>query len=109
MHWLLLLLAIAAETVGTTALKASDGFSRLGPSTLAIGCFAVALFLLSLVVRVVPVGVTYAIWSGVGIVLISAIGWTAFGQRLDAAGLLGIALIAAGILVMQLFSSTAGS
>lgn len=108
MHWFFLFCAIVAETVGTTALKASDGFSRLGPSALAVGCFVTALFLMSLVIRVVPVGVTYAIWSGIGIVLISAIGWAAFGQRLDAPAVLGIALIVAGILVMQLFSTTTG-
>lgn len=108
MHWFLLLCAIVAETVGTTALKASDGFTRLGPSALSLACFGTALYLMSLVIRVVPVGVTYAIWSGVGIVLIAAIGWAAFDQKLDAPAVTGIALIIAGIAVMQLFSGTTG-
>lgn len=108
MHWFWLILAIAFETVGTTALKASEGFTRLWPSVMAVSCFLTALFLLSLVLRTIPVGVTYAIWSGVGIVLIAAIGWIAFGQRLDAAAVIGMGLIVAGIVVMQVFSSTAG-
>ena len=108
MHWLYLILAIAFETVGTTALKASDGFSRLWPSLLTLGCFFAALFLLSLVLKSVPVGVTYAIWSGLGIVLIATIGWIVFGQRLDLPAILGLVLIIAGIVIMQVFSNTAG-
>lgn len=108
MHWLWLTLAIAAETIGTTALKASDGFTRLWPSIMAATCFLLALVLLSQVLRVIPVGVAYAIWSGLGIVLISLIAWIAFGQKLDLAAVVGMALIVAGILVMQIFSNTAG-
>ena len=108
MHWLWLICAIAAETVGTTALKASNGFTRLWPSIVTLICFFTALFLLSQVLRVLPVGVAYAIWSGLGIVLIAAIGWIAFGQRLDAPAVIGMGLIVAGIVVMQLFSNTTG-
>ena len=108
MHWLWLICAIAAETVGTTALKASNGFTRLWPSIITLICFFTALFLLSQVLRVLPVGVAYAIWSGLGIVLIAAIGWIAFGQRLDAPAVIGMGLIVAGIVVMQLFSNTTG-
>nr|WP_208454514.1 SMR family transporter [Jannaschia marina] len=108
MHWLYLILAIAFETVGTTALKTSEGFTRLWPSLLCLACFFSALFLLSLVLKVVPVGVTYAIWSGLGIVLIASIGWVAFDQRLDLPAIVGMALIIAGIVVMQVFSNTAG-
>ncbi|WP_186201837.1 DMT family transporter [Jannaschia seosinensis] len=108
MPWLWLVLAIAFETVGTTALKASAGFTRLWPSVLTLACFAVALFLLSLVLRTIPVGVAYAIWSGLGIVLIATIGWVAFGQRLDAAAIVGMILIVGGIVIMQLFSNTTG-
>lgn len=108
MHWLWLTLAIAAETIGTTALKASDGFTRLWPSLVATTCFLIALVLLSQVLRVIPVGVTYAIWSGLGIVLISLIARFAFGQTLDLAAVAGISLIVAGILVIQMFSNTTG-
>lgn len=109
MPWVLLLLAIVAETVGTSALKASEGFTRLWPSVIAGTGFVTALFLLSLVLRTIPVGVAYAIWSGVGIVLIAGIGWVAFGQRLDAPAIVGMALIVAGIVVMQVFSGSTGS
>ena len=108
MNWVLLILAIAFETVGTSALKASDGFTRIGPSLVTLVCFVVSLILLSLVLRTIPVGIAYAIWSGLGIVLIAAIGWIAFGQRLDAPAILGLVLIIAGIVVMQLFSDTTG-
>lgn len=108
MHWIYLILAIALETVGTTALKTSEGFTRLWPSLLTLACFFSALFLLSLVLKTLPVGVTYAIWSGLGIVLISAIGWVAFGQKLDTAAIVGMTLIVTGIIVMQVFSNTTG-
>ena len=108
MPWLWLILAIAFETIGTTALKASEGFTRLWPSVITLGCFALALFLLSLVLRTIPVGVAYAIWSGLGIVFIATIAWLAFGQRLDAAAIIGMTLIIAGIVVMQVFSNTTG-
>lgn len=108
MHWFYLVLAIAFETIGTTALKTSEGFTRLWPSVITLGCFFAALFLLSLVLRTLPVGVTYAIWSGLGIVLIATIGWVAFGQRLDLPAIVGMTLIIAGIVVMQVFSNTTG-
>ncbi len=108
MHWLWLTLAIAAETLGTTALKASDGFTRVWPSVFAAACFLTALVLLSQVLRVLPVGVTYAIWSGLGIVLISTLAWSIYGQKLDLAAIIGMALIVAGIVVMQVFSSSTG-
>lgn len=108
MHWFFLVLAIAAETVGTSALKASDGFTRLGPSILTAMAYAVSFYLLAQVLKVVPVGIAYAIWSGLGIVMIALIGWMIFDQKLDAPALLGLGLIIAGILVMQLFSNTTG-
>ncbi len=108
MHWFFLVLAIAAETVGTSALKASDGFTRLSPSILTAVAYAVSFYLLAQVLKVVPVGIAYAIWSGLGIVMIALIGWMVFGQKLDAPALLGLGLIIAGILVMQLFSNTTG-
>ena len=105
--YLFLFLAIAAETVGTMGLQASQQFTRLGPSLLAIGSYAVAFFFLGLTLKYMPVGIVYAIWSGVGIVLIAALGYVVFAQKLDLPALLGIGLIVAGILVINLFSETA--
>lgn len=99
-----LAIAIAAEVVATSALKASEGFTRAGPSLVVALGYGVAFYFLSLVLRTVPVGVAYAIWSGVGIVLIAVIGWAVLKQPLDAPALLGIGLIVAGVAVIQLFS-----
>ncbi|HVL55141.1 MAG TPA: multidrug efflux SMR transporter [Burkholderiaceae bacterium] len=104
MNWLLLALAIVAEVTATTALKAADGFTRLAPSMIAITGYAIAFWLLSLTLRTVPIGIAYAIWSGAGIALIALIGWYAYGQRLDPAALLGMALIVAGIVVLSAVS-----
>lgn len=100
--WLLLAGAIVAEVVGTTALKASEGFTRLGPSAIVVLGYVLAFYLLSLTLRSIPVGVAYAIWSGLGTVLIALAGWWLFGQRLDSPALIGMALIVAGVLVMNL-------
>lgn len=108
MPWIYLVLAIATETVGTTALKASEGFTRLWPSLLVVVAYALSFWFLAQVLKTIPVGIAYAIWSGLGIVLIAGIGWVWFGQRLDLPAIIGISLIIAGILVMQIFSSTAG-
>ena len=106
MSYLYLGLAIVAEVIGTSALKASDGFTRLGPSVLTAVAYAVAFYCLSLTLRTIPVGVAYAIWSAVGIVLISAVAWVWFGQSLDAPAVVGMALIVAGVLVINLGSKT---
>lgn len=103
--WLFLTLAIAAEVTATSALKASEGFSRLQPSLIVVLGYGIAFYLLSLTLRSIPVGMAYAIWSGLGTALIALAGWWLYGQRLDAAALIGIALIVAGVLVMNLFSS----
>ena len=106
MPWLTLILAVIAETIGTTALQASRQFTRLVPSLIVVAGYGTAFWLLSLTLRTMPVGVVYAIWSGLGIVLIAAIGWAAFGQRRATAGMLGIGLILAGVLVLHLWSDT---
>ncbi len=106
-HYLYLLLAIVAETIGTTALQASQQFSRLGPSVIVVISYGIAFYLLALALRFMPVGVAYAIWSGLGIVLIALIGWVLFGQKLDLAAVTGLALIIAGIVIIQLFSNSA--
>lgn len=105
--YLYLVLAIAAETVGTMGLQASQQFTRIGPSVLAVISYAVAFYFLGLTLKFMPVGVVYAFWSGIGIVLIATMGYLVFGQRLDLPALFGIALIVAGILVINLFSETA--
>lgn len=102
-----LLLAIAAETVGTMGLQASQQFTRIGPSVLAIVSYAIAFFFLGIALKYMPVGILYAIWSGVGIVLITIMGYLVFGQKLDLAAILGIGLIVAGLVVINLFSKTA--
>ena len=105
-HWLFLGIAIVAEVTATSALKASAGFSRLWPPAVVVLGYGVAFYFLSLTLRTVPVGVAYAIWSGLGVVLVALLSWWLFGQKLDLAALLGMGLIVAGVLVMNLFSSS---
>ncbi|MBF9031352.1 QacE family quaternary ammonium compound efflux SMR transporter [Rhodobacterales bacterium HKCCE3408] len=105
MPWIYLAIAIAGEIVGTSALKATEGFTRIGPSLLALAGYAVAFYFLAQVLRTIPVGVAYAIWSGVGTAAIAVIGIALFGQRIDAAGLVGIGLIVAGVVVLNVFSA----
>ncbi|MCG3202059.1 MAG: Multidrug transporter EmrE [Gammaproteobacteria bacterium] len=104
--WLILSAAIVAEVTGTSFLKASEGFTRLGPSVIVVAGYAAAFYLLSLTLEVIPIGVAYAVWSGVGIALIAVIGWLFFGQRLDAPAILGMAMIVAGVVVLNVFSSS---
>ena len=106
--YLYLAIAIVAEVIATTALKAADGFSKPLPLTLVVIGYGIAFWMLSLVMKSIPVGVTYAIWSGLGIVLIAAVGWLFYGQRLDAPALIGMALIVVGVLLMNLSSTSAG-
>jgi small multidrug resistance pump len=103
--YLLLGIAIAAEVLATTALARSDGFTRLAPSLGAVAGYGVAFWLLSFPLRVMPTGVVYAVWSGLGIVLITAVAWVWYGQKLDLAALVGLGLIVLGVLVVQLFSA----
>lgn len=104
--YLFLAIAIVAEVIATTALKAADGFSRLLPSVIVVLGYAVAFYCLSLTLRALPTGVVYAIWSGVGIVLVSLLGWVVYRQTLDLPALLGMGLIMAGVLVINLFSGS---
>jgi len=106
-HWLYLMIAIAAEVVGTSSLKASEGFTKPMPSIVVLAGYGTAFFFLSLALKVMPVGVAYAVWSGAGVALIGLIGWLFFGQKLDAAAVLGMALIVAGVVVLNLFSKVA--
>lgn len=108
MTYFYLAIAIIAEVIATSALKASDGFSRLVPSFITVIGYGIAFWCLSLTLKVIPTGIVYAIWSGVGIVLISAVGWFWFKQSLDTPALIGLGLIIAGVLVINLFSKSVG-
>ena len=103
--WLLLVLAILAEVIGTSCLKLAAGFTRPLPSLVVIVSYLLAFYLLSLTLRTIPVGIAYAVWSGVGIVLIALIGWLVFGQALDLRAIVGMGLIIAGVAVLNLFST----
>ncbi len=103
--WAYLGLAIAAEVVATSALKASEGFSRFWPSALVVLCYGLSFYLLSLTLKSIPLGVVYAVWSGLGIVLIALVAYLMYGQRLDLPALLGIALILSGVVIIHRFSS----
>ncbi|MBC6980195.1 SMR family transporter [Caulobacter sp. 17J80-11] len=106
MSYLFLALAIVCEVAATSALKASEGFTRLGPSVVVVIGYSAAFWLLSLTLKTVPVGVAYAIWSGAGIVLIAIIGAVRFRQTLDLPAVAGMVLIMAGVLVINLFSKS---
>ena len=106
LSWAYLLVAILAEVIATSALKASDGFSRLWPSVITVVGYSVAFYCLSLTLKHIPVGVAYAVWSGLGVVLITAVSWVLFGQKLDAPALIGMGLIVAGVIVMNVFSKS---
>ena len=107
-NYLYLGLAIVAEVAATSCLKQSEGFTRLWPSVVTVLGYALAFYFLSLTLRTVPTGVAYAIWSGAGIVLVSGIAWVFLNQKLDTAALIGMGLILSGVLVINLFSKTAG-
>lgn len=102
--WIFLGAAIVGEVVATSALKASDGFSKLGPSIVVAVGYVVAFYFLSLALRSIPVGVAYAIWAGLGVVLVAAVSLVLYGQKLDLAAIIGIALIILGVAVMNVFS-----
>jgi small multidrug resistance pump len=106
-QWIYLAIAIAAEVVGTSFLRASEGFTKLVPSLVVVAGYGLAFFFLSLTLEKIPVGIAYAVWSGAGVTLIAAIGWLFLGQKLDAAAIVGMGLIVAGVVVLNLFSKTA--
>ena len=107
MHWLYLMIAIVAEVVGTSFLRASAGFTKPLPSIMVVVGYGLAFFFLSLTLDRIPVGIAYAVWSGAGVTLIATIGWLFFGQKLDPAAMLGMGLIVAGVVVLNLFSKSA--
>lgn len=105
-NWLFLLAAIIAEVIGTSALKASEEFSKPIPSVLVLLGYGISFYFLSLTLKAIPVGIAYAVWSGMGIVLISLSAWILFGQKIDGWGLLGMSLILIGVLILNLLSKT---
>ena len=104
MTYLHLAVAILSEVIATSFLKVSDGFTRPIPSAITVAGYAISFYFLSLALRTIPTGIAYAIWSGVGIVLITAIAWIFQGQKLDAPALGGLGLIVAGVVVINVFS-----
>lgn len=105
-HYIILLFAVAAETIGTAALQASAQFTRFWPTVLVAVAYAISFYLLSLALRTLPLGIAYALWSALGIIFIALIGFLVYGQRLDFPAILGITLILTGIIVIHLFSNT---
>jgi small multidrug resistance pump len=105
-QWVFLAVAIVSEVIATSALKASEGFTRLWPSFVVVVGYVIAIYFLSLSVKTIPLGIAYAIWSGAGVALIAMIAWVFYGQALDAAAVLGLALIIAGAVVLNVFSKT---
>jgi small multidrug resistance pump len=106
MKWVFLSIAILAEVIATSALKSSDGFSKIIPSVIVIAGYGIAFYFLSLTLKTIPVGIAYAIWSGFGITLISIIGYFIYKQSLDLSAIIGILLIIAGVIVINLFSKS---
>lgn len=106
-YWLFLAIAIVSEISATSALKASAGFTKVVPSIVVVIGYLLSFYFLSLTLKVIPIGIAYAIWAGLGIVLLAVVGWVVYDQQLDIAAMLGISLIMAGVLVLNLFSKTA--
>ncbi|OHC33401.1 MAG: multidrug DMT transporter [Pseudomonadales bacterium RIFCSPLOWO2_12_59_9] len=106
--YLFLGIAIAAEVIATTSMKALDGFNKPLPLLLVVVGYGLSLWLLSLVVKTIPIGIAYAVWAGLGIVLVSIAALFLYQQKLDLPAVVGMSLIVGGVVVIQLFSSTAG-
>ncbi len=104
-NWMFLSMAIVAEVIATSSLKASAEFTKFWPSLIVVVGYAIAFYFLSLTLRSIPVGIAYAVWSGLGIVLVSLVGWWLYNQTLDLASIIGMGLIIAGVLVINLFSN----
>ncbi len=108
MGYVYLTIAIVSEVIGTSALSASNGFTKFWPSMIVVIGYGVAFYFLSLVIRSIPVGVAYAIWAGLGIVLVAIVGAVMFRQIPDFAAIIGMSLIVAGVVIIHMFSKTVG-
>lgn len=106
LRYILLLLAIVFETIATSFLKQSEQFSKLWPTVMMVVCYGASFYFLSIVLKTMPIGIAYAIWSGVGIVLIGFIGWLVFKQSLDFPAILGMGMIIVGVIIINLFSKS---
>jgi small multidrug resistance pump len=106
-HWHFLAIAIISEVSATSALKANEGFTKVLPSVVVLIGYALSFYFLSLTLKSLPIGVVYAIWAGLGIVLLGIIGWVVYGQELDFAAIAGMSLILSGVLILNLFSKSA--
>lgn len=105
-HWVALTMAVVAEVIATTSLKATAEFTRFWPSVLVVAGYLLAFYFMTISLRVLPVGTMYAIWAGVGIVLVTLTGWLFYKQALDAPAIVGIGLIVAGVIVINVFSKS---
>jgi small multidrug resistance pump len=103
-QWMFLFIAIVSEVIATSALKATGDFTRLWPSIIVVVGYAFAFYFLTLTFRTIPIGIAYAIWSGVGVALIALVAWVVYGQALDVPAFIGIAFIVAGVVVLNVFS-----
>lgn len=103
-NWVYLGLAIFSEVVATASLKSTEGFTRLVPSIVVLVGYSAAFYFLSLTLENIPIGVAYAVWSGVGVATITLVSFVLYDQKIDAAGLIGIGLIVTGVVVLRLFS-----
>ena len=106
-NWVYLGLAIVSEVLATASLKSTEGFTRLVPSIVVLVGYLAAFYFLSLTLDTIPIGVAYAVWSGVGVATITLVSFVLYDQKIDVAGLVGIGLIVAGVVVLRLFSETA--
>jgi small multidrug resistance pump len=107
-HWVALAIAIVAEVVATSTLKMTAEFTKLVPSLVVVVGYAVAFYFMTISLRVLPVGIMYAIWAGLGVVLVTVVGWVVYKQVLDLPAILGLALIIAGVVIINLFSNAVG-
>ena len=106
MKWVYLGIAIVSEVAASSALRASDGFTRVWPTLALIVGYSVSFYFLSLTLRTIPMGIAYAVWSGVGILLICLVGWLLFGQKLDLPAIIGLTFIIAGVAILNVFSKS---
>jgi small multidrug resistance pump len=106
MKWIYLSIAIVSEVIASSALRASDGFTRVGPTLALIIGYGISFYFLSLTLRTIPMGIAYAVWSGVGILLICLVGWLMFGQKLDWPAIIGLTFIVAGVVILNVFSKS---
>ena len=109
MKWIYLLIAIIGEMIATSFLKESTGFTKLVPSIITVLGYGVTFYFLSLALKQIPIGVAYAIWAGVGILLVALVGYFRFHQKLDTPAVVGMAFIVLGVVIMQAFSKTLSS